>query len=71
MAKLVPAEDIAEAAKALEPFLDPFARAMLSTDYDDEPLTEDDLAALEQARAEHGRGETVPHDEILREFGLK
>lgn len=71
MAKLVPAEDASAATKALEPFLDPIARAMLSTDYDDEPVTEDDVAALEHARAEHNRGETIPHDEILREFGLK
>ena len=71
MAKLVPAEDAGAATKALEPFLDPIARATLSTDYDDEPVTDDDLAALELARVEHRRGETTPHDEILREFDLK
>lgn len=71
MAKLVPAEDASAATKALEPFLDPITLAMLSTDYDDEPITDDDRAALEQAKAEHERGETIPHDEILREFDLK
>jgi hypothetical protein len=71
LAKLVPAEEIPAAKRALESFLDPFSRAMLSTDYDDEPVTPDDIAALEQARLEYARGETIPHEEILREFGLK
>lgn len=70
LAKLVPAEDIPAAKRALESLLDPFSRAMLTTDYDDEPLTPDDAAALEQARAEYAKGETIPHAEILREFGL-
>ncbi len=71
LAKLVPAEEIPAAKRALESLLDPFSRAMLSTDYDDEPVTEDDVAALAEAEAAYERGELTPHEDILREFGLR
>jgi len=35
-----------------------------------EPVTTP-AAALERARASLARGEGIPHDEVLREFGLK
>jgi hypothetical protein len=38
---------------------------------EDEDLTPDTAAALDRARASLARGEGVPHDEVLREFGLK
>ena len=34
-----------------------------------EPVTEDDLEALAEARAEYARGETIPLDVIRCEFG--
>jgi hypothetical protein len=38
---------------------------------EEEGLTTDTAAALDRARASLARGEGIPHDEILREFGLK
>lgn len=34
----------------------------------DEPLTPEERASLDEAWAEHERGETVPLDEFMREF---
>jgi hypothetical protein len=68
MAMRVPAKEISTAKQLLEGLLeDPFSAALRSTDYDDEPVTEDDIAALREARAAYQRGETIPHEEILRE----
>ncbi|HME10907.1 MAG TPA: hypothetical protein VKG25_27875 [Bryobacteraceae bacterium] len=38
---------------------------------EEEDLTPDTAAALDRARASLARGEGIPHDEVLREFGLK
>ena len=37
---------------------------------DDETYTEGDLAAIEETRAAHERGELIPHDEAMRSIGL-
>src|SRR5438045_1952860 len=44
--------------------LDPVEAAFLRAPYDDEPLTADDIAAIEEGWAEAARGETVPWDEV-------
>lgn len=72
LAMKVPAEEIPTAKHLLEGLLeDPFSAALRSTDYDDEPVTEDDIASLREAEAAYEKGELAPHDDILREFGLK
>ena len=38
---------------------------------EEEELTPETAAALDRARASLARGEGIPHEEILREFGLK
>jgi hypothetical protein len=35
---------------------------------DDEPVTEDDLAAIREGLEKHARGETIPHEEVKRLF---
>jgi len=47
---------------------DPFQLALDSTPVDDEPLTEDDLAAIRQGFADRDTGETLSHDEVKRLF---
>ena len=54
----------------LEIMLDPFARALANAPYDDEPVTDDEARDIEAAHASLERGEGVPHEEILREYGL-
>jgi hypothetical protein len=73
LATRVPNEDIPTAKRVLKALIgaDPFWAALESAPYDDEPVTPDDEAALAEAEAEFGRGETTSHEEILREFGIK
>ena len=65
----VPEERLPDAQAALGPFADPVLMASLNAPEDDEPVTEDDLADLEATRQAYRRGETIPHEEIRREFG--
>jgi hypothetical protein len=46
-------------------------RAALSAPEDEEPVTEDDAAAIVRSRQEASSGLATSHDEILREFGLR
>jgi hypothetical protein len=48
---------------------DPVIEAFENAPIDDEPFTDDDERALEEARAEHRRGETYTLDEIRNELG--
>jgi hypothetical protein len=51
--------------------LDAASRALAAAPPDDEPETEGERRAVEEARAYFSRqGKGIPHDEILREFGL-
>lgn len=49
---------------------DPVARSLANAPVDDEPISSEEAAALDEAHAAIARGEGIPHDEILREFGL-
>lgn len=45
---------------------DPLRLALDSAPVDDEPLTEDDLAAIREGFADKAEGETVSHEEAKR-----
>jgi hypothetical protein len=56
----------------LETMLDPVSRAIANAPLDDELETEDERQAVAASKAwlaEHP-GQGIPHEEILREFGL-
>jgi len=48
---------------------DPFLRFLMAAPIDDEPLDEEDLAALAEVEAEIARGETISLDEFERRYG--
>ena len=48
----------------------PLTRSLALTPVEEEEITSETAAALERACASLARGEGVPHEEILREFGL-
>jgi hypothetical protein len=48
---------------------DPFLRFLMAAPVADEPLDEEDLAALADARAAVERGETITLDEFQRRHG--
>lgn len=51
--------------------VEPLARSLALAPEEEEGLTPETAAVLECARASLARGEGIPHEEILREFGLK
>ncbi|MBS1826575.1 MAG: hypothetical protein JST93_14765 [Acidobacteria bacterium] len=50
--------------------LDPLARSLATASVEDKPVFSEEAAALDEARASLHRGEGIPHEEIVREFGL-
>jgi hypothetical protein len=66
----LPAEKLNAVRSLLEVMVEPLARSLALAEVEDEDLTPDTAVALERARASLARGEGVPHEEILREFGL-
>lgn len=47
---------------------DPLRLALDSAPVDDEPLTDDDVAAIREGFADREQGETVSHEEVKRLF---
>ena len=54
----------------LRDMADPVRRALLTAPWDDEPETEDERQAIEEARDELAQGEVYLLDEVRRELGL-
>jgi hypothetical protein len=54
----------------LETIVDPLAAALRNAPTDDEPLTPEEAAAIEQGIASLDRNGGVPMDEVLAGFGL-
>ena len=67
----LPAEQLRSARQYLS-FLcaDPVLLSLLNAPPDDEPYTEEQQRRDAEAIASIERGEGIPHEEILREFGL-
>ena len=55
----------------LEVMVEPLSRSLALAPVEDEDITPETAAALDRARASLDRGEGIPHDDILRELGLK
>ena len=51
--------------------LDPVSIALANAPYDDEPVSEEEARDIAAARASLARGEGIPHEDVLAEFGLK
>jgi hypothetical protein len=65
-------EELSAAQRFLEYLaVSPAYRAAMSAVPDDEPVTEGDAAAITRAQEELRTGKVVPHDAVLREFGLR
>jgi hypothetical protein len=61
----IPEDRLSAAREALAALADPVLLALLSAPEDDEPLTDEDLEALAEARAERERGELVLLDDLI------
>jgi hypothetical protein len=64
----LPPTQLSAVVVLLEAMLDPVA--MANAPVEEEDITPETAVALDRARASLARGEGIPHEEILREFGL-
>ena len=67
--RLAPSQ-ISAVVHLLEVMTDPVARSLANAPVDDEPVTECEAREIATARASFDRGEGIPHEEVLAEFGL-
>ena len=66
----LPPTQLSAVVGLLEAMLDPIVRSIASAPVEEEEITSETAAALDRARASLARGKGIPHEEILREFGL-
>jgi hypothetical protein len=67
--RLVPSQ-VSAVVGLLEAMLDPVARSLANAPFDDEPVSEEEAREIAAARASLDRGEGIPHEQVLAEFGL-
>lgn len=67
---MLPPEKLSAVRTLLEVMVEPLARSLASAPVEEEEITPEIAAVLERARASLARGEGIPHEEILLEFGL-
>jgi ethanolamine utilization microcompartment shell protein EutL len=67
---MLPGEKLTAVRSLLEVMVEPLSRSLASAPVEEEEITAETAAALDRARASLARGEGVPHEDILREFGL-
>lgn len=68
---LLPDEKLSAIRTLLEVMVEPLSHSLSVAPVEDEEVTPETAEALNKATASLDRGEGVPHEEILREFGLK
>jgi hypothetical protein len=67
---MLPAAKLNAVRSLLEVMVEPLARSLNLAPVEEEEIAPETAEALDRARASLARGEGIPHEEILREFGL-
>ena len=70
---MLPIEKVSAVRGLLEvmlPETESLSRSLERAEVEEEEITPETAAAIDRARASLARGESTPHEEILREFGL-
>jgi hypothetical protein len=69
----LPETQLSGLVQFLESIVDPAATALRSAPFDDEPETDDEKAAVSEAKTwiENNGGKGIPHDEAMRRLGLE
>jgi hypothetical protein len=68
---MLPPDKLNAVRSLLEVMVEPLARSLVLAEVEQEQIAPEMAAAIERARASLARGEGIPHEEILSEFGLK
>ena len=66
----LPEDKLSAVNSLLDVLVEPLSESLARAPEDDEELTPETIAILERANSAIGRGETISHEEVLREFGL-
>jgi hypothetical protein len=66
----LPETQLSTAVGLLEKILDPATLALLNAPIDDEPLDEQDRAAIAEGDEWFKHNEGIPHEEAMRRLGL-
>ena len=69
----LPSEDVPTALRVLEALSstsDPIPLTLRDIPFDDEPETDEERAAVVEARREVEEGRLIPDDEVRRKYGL-
>jgi hypothetical protein len=66
----IPETQLSTAVGLLEKILDPGTAALLNVPIDDEPLDDEERAAIAEGDEWFKRNEGIPHDEAMRRLGL-
>jgi hypothetical protein len=67
----LPPEKLHAVRELLEVMVEPLARSLALAPVEEEEISPETAAAIDRARASLARGEGIPHQEILGEFGIK
>ncbi|MFN7936910.1 MAG: hypothetical protein U0R19_26550 [Bryobacteraceae bacterium] len=67
--RLVPVQ-IAAARNLLEAMVDPVGHAVAHAPVDPDPLSQDEIAALKEAKEWLARNPAIPHEQVLAELGI-
>jgi hypothetical protein len=67
--RLAPSQ-ISAVVHLLEVMTDPVARSLASAPLDDEPVSQEEAGEIAAARASLDRGDGIPHEKVLADFGL-
>ena len=73
LVELVPDQDLDTVAKMLRGLVaeeDPVRAAFRNAPLDDEEVTQEDIAALEESRKAVAKGDVYSHEEVMRSLGL-
>jgi hypothetical protein len=67
---VLPKEKLSAIRGLLEVLAEPLSRSLAMSPVESEELTPETVSALHRAGGQLDRGESVSHDEVLREFSL-
>lgn len=65
----LPDEKVPAVLGLLEVMIEPLSRSLAQVPVEHEELTQETAEALDRARASLARGEGIPHEDVIREFG--
>jgi hypothetical protein len=68
---MLPDEKLTAVRTLLQVMVEPLSGSLAAAPVDEEEISPDTAAAIARARDSLARGEGAPHEDVLREFGLR